>query len=92
MNKEQETQQETKNVSTLKGVVVSVKMQKTVVVSVDRFVKHPKYGKYIKRSKRYKAHNESGEVKEGDIVTIQETSPISKDKTYKVVNVVRADA
>lgn len=70
---------------TLQGVVVSDKMQKTVVVEVNRFIKHPKYGKFMKRSKRYKAHDEESVYKMGDKVNIEETSPISKDKTFKVV-------
>lgn len=71
--------------STLKGVVVGDKMQKTVVVSVTRFVKHPKYGKYYKVSKKYKAHDEDNTFKVGDTVEIIETRPISKDKKFKVV-------
>jgi small subunit ribosomal protein S17 len=69
----------------LKGVVVSDKMQKTVVVEVNRFVKHPKYGKYMKQSKKYKAHDEENTYKVGDKVSIEETRPISKDKTFKVL-------
>lgn len=69
----------------LRGVVVSDKMQKTIVVEVNRFVKHPKYGKFMKQSKKYKAHDEENTFKVGDKVTIQETRPISKDKTFKVV-------
>jgi small subunit ribosomal protein S17 len=69
----------------LKGVVVSNKMDKTVVVKVTRFVEHAKYGKRIKRSKNYKAHDENNEKNIGDIVEIQETRPISKDKTFKVI-------
>ena len=68
----------------LRGVVVSDKMTKTVVVKVDRFVKHPKYKKHVKISKKYKAHDETGK-KVGDIVEIVETRPISKDKHFKVV-------
>ena len=68
----------TKNKKTLKGVVVSDKMDKTVVVSVTRFVKHPKYQKFQKISKRFKAHDENNEKKIGDTVMIQETRPISK--------------
>lgn len=79
------TTQEVKHKKILKGVVVSDKMQKTVVVSVNRFVKNPKYQKYQKISKRYKAHDESNEKKVGDIVSIEETRPISKDKKFKVV-------
>lgn len=81
------TDKETKNNTgkTLSGVVVSDKMKKTVVVSVNRFIKHPKYGKYFKVSKKYKAHDENNECKMGDKVTIIECKPISKDKRFKVV-------
>jgi small subunit ribosomal protein S17 len=74
----------------LKGVVVSNKMDKTVVVSVSRFVKHPLYGKFYKVSKKYKAHDEENIYKIGDKVEIIETRPISKDKRFKVV--IRAKA
>ncbi|HWA32423.1 MAG TPA: 30S ribosomal protein S17 [Candidatus Paceibacterota bacterium] len=70
---------------TLNGVVVSTGMDKSVVVSVQRFVKHPLYGKYYKKSKKYKAHDEANECKVGDKVTIAETRPISKDKNFVVV-------
>lgn len=69
----------------LKGVVVSDKMDKTVVVSVSRFVKHPLYGKFYKVSKKYKAHDAENKYKTGDSVEIMETKPISKDKKFKVV-------
>jgi small subunit ribosomal protein S17 len=69
----------------LKGVVTSDKMDKTVVVKVTRFVEHPKYGKRIKKSKSYKAHDENNTKKIGDIVEIEETRPISKDKKFKVI-------
>ncbi len=69
----------------LKGVVVGDKMDKTVVVSTSRFVKHPLYGKFYKVSKKYKAHDESNKYKIGDKVEIVETRPISKDKRFKVV-------
>ncbi len=69
----------------LKGIVVSDKMDKTVVVSVSRFVKHPLYGKFYKVSKKYKAHDSNNEFKIGDKVEIIETRPISKDKRFKVV-------
>lgn len=69
----------------LKGVVVSDKMQKTVVVSVNRLVKFPKYGKYVQKSKKYKAHDETNLYKTGDKVIIEETNPISKDKNFKVI-------
>tara|TARA_Y100000031_G_C7960748_1_gene265845 strand:- start:237 stop:485 length:249 start_codon:yes stop_codon:yes gene_type:complete len=73
-----------KNIKKFKGVVVSDKMDKTVTVLVERFVKHPKYKKYVKKSKRYKAHDESNEYKEGDRITIEECKPISKDKRFCV--------
>lgn len=69
----------------LKGIVVSDKMDKTVVVFVTRYKKHPKYKKYIKRSKKYKVHDEKNEYKKGDKVIIQECRPISKDKHFKVI-------
>ncbi|HBA45745.1 30S ribosomal protein S17 [Candidatus Nomurabacteria bacterium RIFCSPLOWO2_02_40_28] len=71
--------------NTLKGIVVSDKMDKTVVVSVSRFIKHPLYGKFYKVSKKYKAHDEENKYKTGDNVEIVETKPISKDKRFKVV-------
>ena len=68
----------------LKGVVVSDKMDKTVVVSVSRFVKHPLYGKFYKVSNKYKAHDEGNIHKIGDKVEIVETRPLSKDKKFKI--------
>lgn len=69
----------------LKGVVVSDKMQKTITVLVNRFVKHPKYGKFMNISKKYKAHDENNIYKEGDRVLIKEGRPISKDKNFTVI-------
>jgi small subunit ribosomal protein S17 len=69
----------------LKGVVVSDKMQKTIVVSVSRFIKHPLYGKFYKVSKKYKAHDEENKYKIGDNVEIVETKPMSKDKHFRVI-------
>ncbi len=69
----------------LKGKVVSDKMDKTVVVLVTRYVEHKKYGKRIKMTKKYKAHDEKNSKKVGDTVEIEETRPISKDKKFKVV-------
>ncbi|MDP1620191.1 MAG: 30S ribosomal protein S17 [Candidatus Moranbacteria bacterium] len=68
-----------------KGVVVSDKTAKTVVVAVDSFKTHPKYHKKYKSTKRYKAHDEDGKYKIGDIVEIIPCRPMSKDKRYKVV-------
>lgn len=73
----------------MSGVVVSDKMDKTIVVSVARFVKHPKYGKYYKINKKYKAHDEENSCKTGDKVEIIETKPISKDKKFKLVKIVK---
>ena len=69
----------------LKGVVVSDKMDKTVVVSVSKFIKHPLYGKFYKVNKKYKAHDEENKYKVGDKVEIVETRPISKDKHFRVI-------
>ena len=69
----------------LKGVVVSDKMDKTVVVEVTRFVEHKKYGKRIKKTKNYKAHDADNTKKVGDVVEIEETKPMSKDKHFKVI-------
>lgn len=70
---------------TLKGVVVSDAMAKTVVVSVSHYVKHPKYGKFMARTKRYKAHDPEGRAHKGDTVQIRSCRPISKDKHFEVV-------
>lgn len=69
----------------LKGKIVSDKMRKTAVVEVVRFFKHPKYQKYIRRSKKYKAHDENNEYKTGDNIIIQECRPLSKDKHFRIV-------
>jgi small subunit ribosomal protein S17 len=70
------------------GVVVSDKMEKTVVVRVDRLVKHSVYNKYIKRSAKYKAHDETNSCKIGDRVVIAESRPLSKDKCWKVRQII----
>ena len=70
----------------LKGKVVSDKMDKTVVVSVSRFIKHPLYGKFYKVSKKYKAHDEENKAKTGDNVEIIEMRPMSKEKRFKIVS------
>jgi small subunit ribosomal protein S17 len=70
------------------GVVVSDKMQKTVVVKVDRMVKHPVYSKYIRRTEKYKAHDELNGCKVGDRVIIVESRPLSKDKCWKVRQII----
>jgi small subunit ribosomal protein S17 len=69
----------------LTGTIVSDKTDKTVVVKVERKVKHPLYGKIIRRSKKYHAHDEANTFKEGETVRIEECAPISKLKTWKVI-------
>lgn len=70
------------------GTVVSTKMQKTAVVKVDAFWRHPIYGKRVKKTKKYLAHDELG-VKEGERVKIGETRPISKRKRWRVIEAIR---
>jgi small subunit ribosomal protein S17 len=74
---------------TLVGRVVSNKMDKTVTVQVERRVRHPVYGKYVVRTTKYHAHDESNRVNEGDLVEIAETRPISKTKAWTVKRVVQ---
>ena len=86
---EQTTQQETAVIRrTLKGTVVSDKMDKTVTVLVERTVTHPLYGKVTRQSKKYHAHIEDNSVHAGDVVVIEECRPISKTKTWRVAQVV----
>jgi small subunit ribosomal protein S17 len=73
---------------TIVGRVVSDKMDKTVSVAVERLIKHPMYGKYIRRTTKVLAHDASNECKPGDRVAIAECKPISKNKSWAVVNVV----
>jgi small subunit ribosomal protein S17 len=70
------------------GIVVSDKMQKTVVVQIERRVAHPVYGKMVTRTKKLKAHDEANTAKTGDTVRIAETRPLSKDKRWRVVEIV----
>jgi len=71
------------------GTVISDKMQKTVIVKVTHLSKHPKYGRVLKKYNKYMAHNEKGLAKMGDSVRIQETRPLSKDKHFNVIEVVK---
>jgi small subunit ribosomal protein S17 len=75
---------------TLVGRVVSNKMDKTVTVLIERRVKHPLYGKYIVKSNKYHAHDETNALNEGDIVEIAESRPLSRTKTWAVTRVVEA--
>ncbi len=72
----------------LTGRVVSDKMDKTVTVLIERRVTHPLYGKVVRRSKRYHAHDETNECKEGDLVTIEECRPISKSKAWRIAKLL----
>ena len=69
----------------IKGTIVSDKMQKTRIVAVERLKMHPKYKKYTKVTKRYKAHDEANQYVTGDVVFIEEARPMSKDKRWKIV-------
>lgn len=75
-----------KIIKTMSGIVVSDKMDKTIVVRVEYKMMHPLYKKYVKKSKKFKAHDENNQYKIGDKVTIQSSRPISKDKTWIVVD------
>lgn len=81
--------QQTNNRKFRTGVVVSDKMDKTIVVAVENFKQHPMYGKTIKRTKKYKVHDENNECQAGDIVKIVETRPLSRHKRWKLVEIVR---
>ncbi len=80
---------ETKGQRTVVGRVISNKMDKTVSVAIERLIKHPVYGKYIRRTTKVLAHDEKNECKSGDRVTISECRPVSKHKAWQVVNVVQ---
>ena len=70
------------------GVVSSSKMEKSITVVVERRVKHPKYGKFIKKSSKFVAHDEKNECNEGDTVKIMETRPLSKRKNWRLIEIV----
>jgi len=83
-----EAKQTEKVVRSLTGRVVSDKMDKTVTVLVERSVKHPLYGKVVRRSNKFHAHDESNECREGDLVVIVEGRPLSRTKTWRVSKIV----
>ena len=87
-----ETQTAAKVVRTLSGRVVSDKMDKTVTVLVERKVKHALLGKVIRRSNKFHAHDETNQCKEGDLVVIEESRPLSKTKTWVVSKIVTKSA
>jgi small subunit ribosomal protein S17 len=70
------------------GIVTSNKMEKSIVVSVERKVKHPKYGKFVKKTTKFVAHDEKNECNPGDTVRIMETRPLSKSKCWRLVEIV----
>ena len=76
------------NRKTRVGKVVSDKMDKTVVVAIETLVRHPLYGKSIKRTTKFKAHDENNDCKMGDRVKIMETRPLSKDKRWRLVEII----
>ena len=82
--------EQTNTQRTLTGKVISTKMDKSIVVLIERLVKHPKYGKYIRRCTKLHAHDESNVCHEGDIVTIAECRPLSKTKNWTLVAVVES--
>jgi len=82
------TATESKSLRTLTGRVVSNKMDKTIAVEVERLIKHPRYGKYIRRTTKLLAHDESNESRQGDTVTITECRPLSRNKSWRLVAVV----
>ncbi len=86
------TEENTKGQRTVVGRVVSDKMDKTVSVAIERLIKHPVYGKYIRRTSKVLAHDANNECKPGDRVAISECKPISKNKSWEVVNVVERAA
>ncbi len=83
---------EAKGARTLTGRVVSNKMQKTVAVEIERLVKHPTYGKFIRRTTKLLAHDEKGESREGDLVKIAPCRPMSRRKSWRLVAVLQKAA
>jgi len=84
-----EEQQQKRNLrKTRIGLVTSDKMDKTITVSVERTLKHPLYGKFIKKTKKFAAHDEANDCNEGDTVKIMETRPLSKKKRWRVVEIL----
>lgn len=83
-----ESKVEAKGQRILTGRVVSNKMQKTIAIEIERLVKHPAYGKYIRRTTKLLAHDENSEAREGDTVTIAPCRPLSRRKSWKLVSVV----
>ena len=91
MSTESSAQHERK-ARTLTGRVVSNKMQKTIAVEIERLVKHPRYGKYVRRTTKLLAHDEKGESREGDTVTITPCRPLSRHKSWRLLKIVEKAA
>jgi len=79
----------TKTSKRVHGEVIRSSMDKTIVVSSERFIQHPRYGKHIRRSTIYKAHDAGNEARPGDLVVIEETRPLSKTKRWKLVEITQ---
>jgi small subunit ribosomal protein S17 len=92
MSQTQNAAAEGKAERTLTGKVTSNKMEKTIAVEIERLVKHPKYGKYIRRTTKLLAHDENRECKEGDLVSIAPCRPLSRRKSYRLVRVLERAA
>jgi len=84
--------EQNQNTRTVTGRVVSNKMDKTVTVVVERLVRHPLYGKYVRRSTKLHAHDENNECREGDTVTVEQCRPLSKTKSWRLVKIVERAA
>ena len=85
----QRNRMETRNLRKEKtGLVISNKMEKSIIVEVERKIMHPKYGKFVKKSSRFVAHDEKNECSEGDKVKIAETRPLSKNKCWRLVEII----
>ena len=85
----QKTVDERANRKVMTGTVVSDSMQKTVVVSIERLVRHATYGKYVRRRNKFKVHDEKNECKVGDVIRFMETRPLSKDKRWRLLDFVQ---
>jgi small subunit ribosomal protein S17 len=85
---EQQSAEAKKATKTLTGKVVSNKMQKTIRVAVERYVPHPTYGKYQRRTTNFIAHDENNDSKEGDVVAIEECRPLSRHKSWRLVKII----
>jgi small subunit ribosomal protein S17 len=88
LNRKEENEMDRNSRKIRQGYVVSDKMDKTVVVAIQESVRHSLYGKSVKRTKKFKAHDEANECNVGDLVRIMETRPLSKDKRWRVVKIV----